>query len=716
MKKLVCISTLALLALGSCHKFDPAYLEDEVNDLKNRVAALEQAVNNNLAALQGIVAALETADYITGVTAFTSPVPGGHVISLAKGGTITISNGVAGADGNDGASPLVGARLDDDGAYYWTLDGDWILADGHKLRVTGDKGADGNDGQDGVTPQIRVNTVNNEWEISLNDGVTWTSTNAKATGLKGDKGDKGETGNAGANGDAVFAADGVDYSSPDRVVFTLADGATITVPRYQKLGLTFAQPGAFAAGETRVVEYTPEGDATSIKFLNVPAGWKITVNYTARAFTITAPATFGGGNEWGEVILLVSDNDQNVITRAIYLVTDESHVEIDGYAGNTLSVSYTDGTHVTVTKDNSFALPANHKIITSIDLEGGTSIIAGREADGSAITFKISGGNLVFRDAVAGDIPVGTYSEFQLINTALNGTYKQEADLDLLDLEWTPVGSSSSAFSGTFDGDNHALANLKISGNNDNVGLFGYISGSATIRNVHVISGSVSGKNYVGGICGWHTGGEISGCSNACLVSGSDAFVGGVCGRSLSSITSCYNTGPVSGSNSYVGGVCGSSLSSITTCYNTGAVSGNSYAGGVCGSSSSITSCYNTGPVSGSSSYVGGVCGSSISSSITSCYNTGSISGALYVGGVCGFSSSSITACYWQDIPGDNADYGIYPASNTDATIFAPGAWPTTGTDLQWGTGDGSGDGKYWKSLGDWNGGNPVYPTLWFEE
>jgi hypothetical protein len=173
---------------------------------------------------------------------------------------------------------------------------------------------------------------------------------------------------------------------------------------------------------------------------------------------------------------------------------------------------------------------------------------------------------------------------------------------------------------------------------------------------------------------------------------------------------------------SYVGGVCGYNYSTITACYNTGSVTvesrlGIGPVGGVCGyNSSTITACYNTGSVSGNSQ-VGGVCGYDYSNStITACYNTGSVSGNSYVGGVCGYnSSSSIIACYWKDITGDKADYGI--GNNIAGTsIFALVAWPTPETHQQWGTGYGSGDGKYWKSLGSWNGGNPIYPKLWFEE
>jgi hypothetical protein len=389
----------------------------------------------------------------------------------------------------------------------------------------------------------------------------------------------------------------------------------------------------------------------------------------------------------------------------------DGYIAIDGYSENTVTVYYTDDVSAVISRDNNnvFAIPSNNKIIKNIILEGGLTIITGRKADGSIISLKLSEGNLVFRDAVEGYIPIGTYSEFQLINTTLfDSYYRQEANIDLLNIEWTPIGSCR----GTFDGSNYTLANLKISGNNDYVGLFG--SGIwDTIRNVHIISGSVSGNNHVGGVCGRSNGTFITACSNTGSVSGKD-YVGGVCGMSYgASITACSNTGSVSG-NSRVGGVCGYSNNSnsyITSCYNTGSVSGKDYVGGVCG--------YNYSSTIGSTTYY---------SYIIACYNTGSVSGNSSVGGVCGynyFSNTTITACYWQDRSGDNANYGIgyysngygvYGPTNIGTTIFALGAWPTIRTHQQWGIGDGSGDGKYWKSLGGWNGGNPIYPKLWFEE
>jgi hypothetical protein len=116
-------------------------------------------------------------------------------------------------------------------------------------------------------------------------------------------------------------------------------------------------------------------------------------------------------------------------------------------------------------------------------------------------------------------------------------------------------------------------------------------------------------------------------------------------------------------------------------------------------------------------SEVGGVCGYNYNSSsnIRACYNVSSVFGSSNVGGVCGRGGS--TACYWKDIADDDANYGLGSSqSNTGASIFTLLDWPTPVINSQWCTGDGSEDGKYWKSLGGWGGGNPIYPKLWFEE
>lgn len=60
-------------------------------------------------------------------------------------------------------------------------------------------------------------------------------------------------------------------------------------------------------------------------------------------------------------------------------------------------------------------------------------------------------------------------------NTYLKYTVTLEADMDLDNLAWTPIGTATNAFWGNFDGQEHAINNLKIT-SGENVGLFGHIT------------------------------------------------------------------------------------------------------------------------------------------------------------------------------------------------------------------------------------------------
>ncbi|GHV82530.1 hypothetical protein AGMMS49991_10880 [Spirochaetia bacterium] len=154
---------------------------------------------------------------------------------------------------------------------------------------------------------------------------------------------------------------------------------------------------------------------------------------------------------------------------------------------------------------------------------GNEDILIGREApsDSNKIELSINGdGVLAFRSPVNGNIPIGSYAEFQLINASAtsNSTYKLEADLDLLDEDWTPVGGSGNEFLGTFDGAGHTLSNLKIfQATTEPVGLFGTVG--RTVKNLQIESGEVNGGRYVGGVVGeLKIGGKIEYCSSKAVV------------------------------------------------------------------------------------------------------------------------------------------------------------------------------------------------------
>ncbi len=104
-----------------------------------------------------------------------------------------------------------------------------------------------------------------------------------------------------------------------------------------------------------------------------------------------------------------------------------------------------------------------------------------------------------------------------------------------------------------------------------------------------------------------------------------------------------------------------------------------------------------------------------LADTVVGCYNTGEVWGDSYVGEVCGYNDGltlRITYCYFRD--GNTAIGGGRILSDTDFGPFEFGenTWPDDKYD-EWKLYD---NGGYWGDLGSWNGGDPIYPRLWWEE
>ena len=167
--------------------------------------------------------------------------------------------------------------------------------------------------------------------------------------------------------------------------------------------------------------------------------------------------------------------------------------------------------------------------------------------------------------------------DLQKVRCNLSGSYILMNDIvDLHTVnsgEWTPIGDNStettaSRFTGVFDGQGYVIHNLRITGEYQYAGLFGYAE-DAIIKNVGLEGTSIditstSDSVYVGGICGYSTSVSIiSNCYNIGDVSaaGNSVYVGGICGYNVISsvISNCYNIGDISadGQAAFVGGICG---------------------------------------------------------------------------------------------------------------------------------------------------------------
>ncbi len=298
---------------------------------------------------------------------------------------------------------------------------------------------------------------------------------------------------------------------------------------------------------------------------------------------------------------------------------------------------------------------------------------------------------------------IRTLAELQAIAKGdLDGYYTLTNDIDASDTaNWNdsgtdtsvqegflPIGTSSSMFTGVFEGGGHKITGLTVNRRSTSyMGLFGCTRLNAVVQNVCLEGGMVTGPNSVGGLVGYNINSMVMNCYTTGAVVG-NYDVGGLVGHNMGTITNSYVSGPVSGAsqvgglvgtnsgtimNGYaigpvngwsgvqgiggIGGLVGGNDGTITNCYTTGAVTGNSAyhtysVGGLVGINAyygTITNGYAAGTVTSSGDEVGGLVGYNFYGTITNCYATGTVMGYNNVGGLVGYKyQGAITNCYWD--------------------------------------------------------------------
>lgn len=278
MKKLFTLLTIALLGVStwSC-SYDDDDLWKAVDDLDARMEAMEQAVknaNSDIDALQKLVEALQENMTITSVVKNDN----GYTITFSNGETATITDGKNGID-----APVVSVKQDTDGIYYWTLDGQWLLVNGEKVKA---QGADGAPGQSAVAPELRINAETKEWEMSTDGGTTWIPMGVVAEGT---------------DGNSIFES--VDTTTnPGFAVFTLIDGGKIEIPMQGALSIAIsAKSGIFVFDEEQI--FTIDSKGVERMTYTKPDGWKVSVE--GNTLTVVAPAKANSYAETEGVIALI---------------------------------------------------------------------------------------------------------------------------------------------------------------------------------------------------------------------------------------------------------------------------------------------------------------------------------------------------------------------------------------------------------------------------
>ena len=270
-----------------------------------------------------------------------------------------------------------------------------------------------------------------------------------------------------------------------------------------------------------------------------------------------------------------------------------------------------------------------------------------------------------------------------------NVYFKMMADIDLTefiddefgDQGWSPIGNSSASFRGILDGNGKMITGLWINrSTNDNIGLFGYMSG-ATIKNLSVVATTISGKDNVGGISGYDNSSTFSDVSFSGKLFGS-SNLGGIIGCATKDITltNSYVIVEIKASGDNVGGLIGKHDGGsffMTGCRVTKSkIKGNNNIGGSCGGTegyqNSLSSCFIYADVTGNSrvgGIIGYISGNGWSIYMNSCgyignVSAGSLDGNSYVGGLIGYmrdlhwhNSSHQTNCFAISTISARGDY-----------------------------------------------------------
>ena len=196
--------------------------------------------------------------------------------------------------------------------------------------------------------------------------------------------------------------------------------------------------------------------------------------------------------------------------------------------------------------------------------------------------------------------------------------HKADAEKQVAELSWTPIGNYSKQYQGTFDGNGKTIRNLFISSTSDEIGFFGYAA-DCRIKNITFDNAKVKGNdNYSTGI--------LAGCAGSCVIE--NIKTTGNC-----SVEGKYETG----------GIAGRANGNISNCENHAIVKGLHSVGGIVGicfdSENSITSCANYGEITGTEDFVGGIIGYFGKGSLQNSANNGNITGDARVGNLIGYAN-----------------------------------------------------------------------------
>ena len=381
------------------------------------------------------------------------------------------------------------------------------------------------------------------------------------------------------------------------------------------------------------------------------------------------------------------NNQSDFSTALTYYTTPDTPTSITTtkITGTSVSISWT-----TVTGTTSYDIRVNGVIVKNVTTTSytHTELVPNREYT-IQVRARNSGGaggwskeyrfqTLKNRGTEQDPYLIYTREDLYAINSNLSAYFKLMSDIDLQNIEWIPLASLGSPFTGQLDGNGYTIKNLTINQpSTRDVGFFVSIGTNAFLKNVKIDLGEkgITGMYHVGGLVGVAKKGstildcsvEGSGTINVNTIVEGPIIING--NTAIGGLVGIFNGTLVSKSSSSVnviakgtgvaGGLIGTTAygaynigddnvrPTISECYSTGNVTNiNGAAGGLIGESVDafykytnivkISKCYSSGYISASTAYgLAGLCRTDIDYSdvygelyIDNCFSTSTLEGA----------------------------------------------------------------------------------------
>ena len=227
-------------------------LEDRVDTLEAKVAALESKVNENVSSIAKLAEAAAKAVTIESVTQNEDKTS--YTIKFSDGTTSVLSNG---KDGKDAVAPVVGVK-EVDGVLYWTVNGEFLTNNGAKVPVSG------------KTPQFKIQ--DGKWYVSY-DGKAWDE--VPVSGTVEPKLEMTET--------------DTEY------VFTLGE-TVIRIAKAKAFAIKVESDAVdIEPGKTATFKYTVTGADETTHVVAESSTFEVKVDETNSTITVTAPKAMVSG-------------------------------------------------------------------------------------------------------------------------------------------------------------------------------------------------------------------------------------------------------------------------------------------------------------------------------------------------------------------------------------------------------------------------------------